>query len=80
MRQLINTGTKQIPDTELQRISVPTALLWARHDRMAPLRLAEAASMKLSWPLHVIEDVGHVPHIEQPGAFVRALHGALRTS
>lgn len=73
MRRLIKVGTKQIPDAELQRIDVPTALLWGRHDRMVPLRLAEAASANLGWPLHVIDDVGHVPHIERPDAFLQAL-------
>ena len=77
MRQLIKIGTKQIPDTELQRINIPTGLLWGRYDRMIPLRLAETASSKLSWPLHVIEDAGHVPHIEQPEAFLRAIDGKL---
>ena len=73
MRRLIKVGTKQIPDAELQRIDVPTALLWGRHDRMVPLRLAEAGSANLGWPLHVIDDVGHVPHIERPDAFLQAL-------
>ena len=37
--------------------------------------LAERASARLGWPLHVIEDAGHVPHIERTDAFVRALSG-----
>jgi pimeloyl-ACP methyl ester carboxylesterase len=73
MRQLIMAGTKQIPATELQRITVPTALLWGRHDRMAPLHLAESASSNFGWPLHMIEGAGHVPFIEQPDAFLEAL-------
>jgi len=77
MRQLIKIGTKQVPDTELRRIEVPTALLWGRHDRFVPLRLAEGASARLGWPLHVIDDAGHVPHLEQPNAFLAALHSAL---
>lgn len=71
MRRLVGAETKQIPDDELQRIAIPTALLWGRHDRMAPLRVAEAASTKHGWPLHVIEAAGHAAHIEQPDAFVR---------
>jgi 2-hydroxymuconate-semialdehyde hydrolase len=77
MRHLIKTGTKQIPDSELRRIAVPVALLWGRHDRFVPLCLAEAASARLGWPLHVIDDAGHVPHIERTDAFVHALHTAL---
>jgi 2-hydroxymuconate-semialdehyde hydrolase len=79
MRRLIKVGTKQIPDAELQRIRVPTALLWGRHDRMVPLRLAESASSRLGWPLHVVEGVGHVPFVEQPEAFLAAVRPALET-
>jgi pimeloyl-ACP methyl ester carboxylesterase len=76
MRQLIKDGTKQIPDAELGRTEIPTSLLWGRHDRFVPLGLAEAASARRGWPLHVIDDAGHVPHIEQAGAFLRALDRA----
>jgi 2-hydroxymuconate-semialdehyde hydrolase len=79
MGQLIKAGTKQIPDTELRRIAVPTALLWGRHDRFVPLGLAEAASSRLGWPLLVIDEAGHAPHIERPAAFVDALRTALST-
>jgi len=76
MRRLVKVGTQQIPDTELERIAVPTALVWGRHDRMAPLRLAHAASTRFGWPLHVIDDAGHIPHVEQPEAFLDALEEA----
>jgi 2-hydroxymuconate-semialdehyde hydrolase len=77
MRQLIKAGTKRIPDDELLRIDVPTALLWGRHDRMTSLAFAEEASARLGWPLHVVDDCGHVPHIERPEGFLAALNGAL---
>ena len=77
MRRLIKVGTKQIPDADLQRIAVSTDLLWGRHDRMAPLHLAESASSRFGWPLHVVEDVGHVPFVEQPEAFLHALRTTL---
>lgn len=77
MRRLVRTQTKQIPEESLRRIDVPTELLWGRQDRMVPLRLAEDASSALGWPLHVIDDAGHVPHLEQPDRFVRALSEAL---
>jgi pimeloyl-ACP methyl ester carboxylesterase len=77
MRKLIQMGTKQIPEGELRSVKVPTALLWGRHDRMVPLRLAKRASGRLGWPLHVVEDAGHVPHMEKPEAFVRTLSAAL---
>ena len=61
------------PRCELERIAVPASLLWGRHDRFVPLALGEAASRRLGWPLHVVEDAGHVPHVEQSEAFLEAL-------
>jgi pimeloyl-ACP methyl ester carboxylesterase len=77
MRQLIGVGKKRIPDEELRRITIPTALLWGRQDRMVPLRLAEDAHARLGWPLYVVDDVGHVPHVDRPELFLRALRDAL---
>lgn len=77
MRQLISIGTRRIPDDDLRRITAPVTMLWPRHDRFVPLALAESASARLGWRLHVIEDAGHAAHIEQPDAFVRALRQAL---
>jgi len=79
MRELIGSCTKQVPDAELRRIPTATDLLWARHDRFVPLDLAEEASARLDWPLHVIDEAGHVPHIERPDAFLRALRIGLDT-
>jgi 2-hydroxymuconate-semialdehyde hydrolase len=73
MRQLIAAETKAIPDADLDRIVVPTALLWGRHDRMAPLSLAEVASARHGWPLTVIDGAGHAPHVESPERFIDAL-------
>ena len=74
MDQLLEAGTKRIEDAELGRIAVPTALLWGGQDRFVSLALAEAARDALGWPLHVIDDAGHVPHIERSDAFLDALH------
>jgi 2-hydroxymuconate-semialdehyde hydrolase len=52
---------------------VPAALLWGRQDRFVPLGLAEAARARLGWPLHVVDDAGHVPHVERPDAFLHTL-------
>ena len=77
MRQMIASGKKRVGDDELRRIDVPTALLWGERDRMAPLSLAQGTSERLDWPLHVVHEAGHVPHIEQPLAFVEALRAAI---
>jgi 2-hydroxymuconate-semialdehyde hydrolase len=73
MRRLIKTCTKQIPDAELRRIEIPTTLVWGSHDRFVPLGLAEGAGARLDWPLRVIDQTGHVPHIERTQAFLDAL-------
>jgi FAD/FMN-containing dehydrogenase/pimeloyl-ACP methyl ester carboxylesterase len=59
---------------DLAPIGVPTTLIWGRHDLATPLAVAEAASARYGWPLHVIEDCADDPPIEQPEAFVRVLH------
>jgi pimeloyl-ACP methyl ester carboxylesterase len=59
---------------DLAHIAVPTTLIWGRHDLATPLAVAEAASARYDWPLHVIEDCADDPPIEQPEAFLRALH------
>lgn len=76
MRQLVASGTEQVPDRDLRRIAVPTALIWGRGDRMVPLGVAEEASARLGWPLQVIDEVAHAPQIEDPGAFVETLAAA----
>jgi pimeloyl-ACP methyl ester carboxylesterase len=78
MRTLVKAGTTRVPDAELRRIDVPSALLWGRHDRMAPLSLAEAASTRLGWPVYVVDQAAHVPHIEQPDDFADLLMEVLR--
>jgi 2-hydroxymuconate-semialdehyde hydrolase len=77
MRQLVQQGTRPIPDAVLARIAVPTSLIWGRHDRMVPLRVASAAAATHGWPLQVIEAAGHVPHLEQPDAFLGVLYNVL---
>jgi pimeloyl-ACP methyl ester carboxylesterase len=70
-------GVSAISEVDLARITIPTTLIWGRHDRQARLRVGEAASARYGWPLHVIEDCATDPHVEQPEALVEALHAAL---
>ena len=44
-----------------------------RHDCVMRLRIAEAASVRYGWPLHVIEVAGHNCSADQPEAVLRAL-------
>jgi pimeloyl-ACP methyl ester carboxylesterase len=66
-----------IPAEVLGRIAAPTTLIWGRHDLATPVRIAEAASVRHGWPLHVIDDAADDPTIDQPEAFLHALRNAL---
>ena len=73
-------GMSAIQPAELAKIAVPTALIWGRHDLATQLGVAEAASARYGWPLHVIENAGDDPPMEQPEAFLEALRAALGSS
>ena len=75
-RMLRKLGLPRIPSADLARIAVPTTLIWGRQDRANRLRIAEAASARYGWPLHVIEDCADDPPRDQPEAFLQALHTA----
>ena len=77
MRQLIGSCTRQVPDAELRRIAVPTTLLWGRYDRFVPLTVAQEAGARFGWPVAVIEEAGHVPHIERSQAFLDVVDAIL---
>jgi pimeloyl-ACP methyl ester carboxylesterase len=77
MRSLMRQLASPIPPRDLQRIAVPTTLIWGRHDVGVRLNVAEAASVRYGWPLHVIENARDDPAIEQPEAFLEALRAAL---
>ncbi|HSM12711.1 MAG TPA: alpha/beta fold hydrolase [Thermoanaerobaculia bacterium] len=74
MRQL---GLPRIPPQELARISAPTALIWGRQDRANRLRVAEIASARFGWPLHVVENCADDPPRDRPRAFLEALGAIL---
>ncbi|MCG5481143.1 alpha/beta fold hydrolase [Sinorhizobium alkalisoli] len=70
-------GFPAIPSEELARITIPTFMVWGRHDLATPLPIAEAASARYGWPLHVIDGAADDPPIEQPVAFMEVLRTAL---
>ncbi len=80
MRHLVSEQRKPIDDEDLDRINVPTTLVWGRGDRMVPVAVAEHAAARHGWPLHVIEHAAHAPHVEQPDEFVDVMRGVLGAS
>ena len=77
MRSLMTQLASAIPPADLDRIAVPTALIWGRHDVGVRLDVARAAGARHGWPLHVIENARDDPAFEQPEAFLQALRAAL---
>jgi pimeloyl-ACP methyl ester carboxylesterase len=73
-------GMPAISPAELERIAVPTALIWGRHDLATPLHVAEAASKRYGWPLRVIDGAADDPPIEQPQAFLIAFNAVFEDS
>jgi pimeloyl-ACP methyl ester carboxylesterase len=66
-----------IPAADLDRIAVPTTLIWGRQDLQVRLAVAEAASARHGWPLRVIDQAGDDPPTERPTAFLAALRTAM---
>lgn len=73
-------GVPPIRPADLEQIEVPTTLIWGRYDLQVRLRVAERASERFGWPLHVIEDAADDPAVEQPDDFMQALWTALEAS
>jgi pimeloyl-ACP methyl ester carboxylesterase len=72
-------GFTVVPTEILARISVPTRLIWGRHDAIVRLAIGEAASARYGWPLHVVEGAGNEPALEAPEAFVEAAFETVRS-
>lgn len=77
IRSLMRAFGGRIEPESLARIPVPTTLIWGRHDRQVRLRVAQAASARHDWPLHVIDNAADDPAAEQTEAFLRTLNAAL---
>jgi len=71
-------GVPRIPASELAGIDVPTTLIWGRQDRALRLRVAERASRRHEWGLHVIDAAADDPPRDQPAEFLRVLRAALQ--
>jgi pimeloyl-ACP methyl ester carboxylesterase len=72
-------GAPAIPLHILERMAVPTTLIWGRHDRATPLSVAQEAAKRFRWDLRIIDNAADDPALEQPEAFLAALHIPLET-
>jgi pimeloyl-ACP methyl ester carboxylesterase len=63
----------------VRRITAPVLLVHGTHDRLVPLAAAQAlAALRPDWRLHVFENLGHVPQLEDPRSFVTAVEAWLQ--
>lgn len=54
------------PSIKLDRLTMPTLLIWGRLDRIIPLEYGRALARELAHAeLMVVDECGHLPHIEQ---------------
>lgn len=70
-------GIPAIPVGELERISVPTRLIWGKHDLATPVGIAEGAGSRYGWPLDIIEGAADDPSLDRPEEFLAALRRAI---
>ena len=91
-QELVNTQTAQaigkfmwpIADHGLikraHRVTMPTLLIWGDSDQIIPLSYAYAFQKLLpNSELTIIEQCGHLPHLEKPGDYCSALTAFLST-
>jgi pimeloyl-ACP methyl ester carboxylesterase len=66
-------------DDALTALEVPTLFAWGARDQVAPADVARDLARRMrDAQLTVIEDAGHIPHIDQPDAMAAAINGFLR--
>ncbi|MGL9622489.1 alpha/beta hydrolase [Bradyrhizobium sp. U531] len=64
---------------EVSRIKLPVSMIWGNRDDVTPLAQAnDLRSLIPSASLHVMQNVGHIPQIEDPDAFNAVLLAAIR--
>jgi pyruvate dehydrogenase E2 component (dihydrolipoamide acetyltransferase) len=58
-------------------LSLPVQIIWGREDRIIPVSNAEALAARL--PVHIIEQAGHLPHMEHAGEVNRVIKRFIET-
>jgi pyruvate dehydrogenase E2 component (dihydrolipoamide acetyltransferase) len=53
-------------------LKLPVQIIWGREDRIIPVAHAEAFASRL--PVHILEQTGHLPHMEKAGEVNRLIN------
>jgi len=56
---------------EVAALKFPVQIIWGREDRIIPVAHAQALAARL--PVHILEQTGHLPHMERAGEVNRLL-------
>jgi pyruvate dehydrogenase E2 component (dihydrolipoamide acetyltransferase) len=56
---------------QITALELPAQIIWGREDRILPVSHAEALASRL--PVHILNDAGHLPHMEKAGEVSRLL-------
>jgi len=73
-----NDGGLSRRSENLRKIAVPVSLVWGEADTVTPIAQGRhIAELTRARSLKLLPGVGHIPHIEDPDAFLAALDGAL---
>ena len=52
-------------------LTLPAQLIWGRNDRIIPVAHAEGLASR--WPVHILDETGHLPHLEKSGEVNRLI-------
>ncbi len=58
-------------------LKLPVQIIWGREDRIIPVSHAEALAARL--PVHIVEQSGHLPHMERGGDVARLVKRFVET-
>ena len=64
-RQIVGLGDA------VASLKLPVQIIWGREDRIIPAAHAEALVSRL--PVHILEQTGHLPHMEKAGEVNRLI-------
>jgi pyruvate dehydrogenase E2 component (dihydrolipoamide acetyltransferase) len=56
---------------QILELKIPVQIIWGREDRIIPVSQAEAFAERL--PVHVLDEAGHLPHMEKAGEVNRLI-------
>ena len=68
-RQALDLGAR------ITALPLPVQIIWGRADRIVPVAHADGLAGRV--PVHIIEEAGHLPHLEQPGEVNRLLRALI---